>query len=116
MEEFPEEVPAWWWPEYQSGTLTSVERLMVALYERALKDLTQCVASKGRDKWSRAYDALYWFLDDDERVDEGYPFRYVCEMLDWDPALVRARSRRLFLHLRMETRFKKRKKKNGEPG
>lgn len=99
-EDLFEDLPAWVWPEYQSGALTPIERLMVAVYERAIKDLTNGITSKSRDRWAHAYDAIVWFLDDERRcwdaevADGFYPFRYVCEVMDWDPSMVLSKSRR----------------------
>ena len=68
---------------------------MVAMYERAIKDIMQCISSQYSGSWEFGYDALCWFLSDEKTNDNYYPFVFVCEVLGWDTSEIRRNSAKL---------------------
>lgn len=75
--------------------LDSIERLAVAIYERAIKDWIQGFISSKEDRWMWSFSAAQWLLDDDMDI-EYFSFRWVCEIMNWDREHVRQRSIMLF--------------------
>lgn len=88
-------IPVWWLKKDEDEHLTPAECLMVAVYERALKDWMQCITSNNLDKWEMGYDAVQWFLSDDDSKDYC-SFGYVCEILSWNPVKIRKRTAEVF--------------------
>ncbi len=61
--------------------------LMVAVVERALKDLAGDIEYDVINKRRVAGEARAWFFSHDQGP---FSFEWMCEQLDWDPDLIRS--------------------------
>lgn len=77
------------------GGLSPVERLLVAIYERALKDWIQLYDDEP-EKQEQAYDALCWLMSDEKVAEDYFTFIYVCDALGWSPEVIRKKTVELF--------------------